>query len=96
VDPILTSIFGEYHGVEAGAASYYGSNPICSDSAILSIGDFIVEYLRDFLAIFKNALTRVSGQEPTGSCVLKKPQKSCDTVPLIDLLLFRQSLHYTL
>jgi hypothetical protein len=36
----------------------------------LRIGDFKVEYLREFQAICKKALTRVSG--PRGSCLMKK------------------------
>jgi hypothetical protein len=32
-----------------------------NDTAVLKIGDFIVDFLREFEAIFKKALTRVSG-----------------------------------
>jgi hypothetical protein len=34
------------------------------------IGDFIVEYLREFEVLFKMALTRVSGSNK-GSCFMK-------------------------
>jgi hypothetical protein len=37
------------------------------------VGEFIVDFLREFEAIFKKALTRVSG--PRGSCLIKKNQR---------------------
>jgi hypothetical protein len=37
---------------------------------VTKIGDFIVDFVRECEAIFKKALTRVSG--PRGSCLLKK------------------------
>jgi hypothetical protein len=42
------------------------------DTAVNKIGDFVVDFLREFEAIFKKGLAHVSGAR--GSCLLKKNQ----------------------
>jgi hypothetical protein len=45
---------------------------------VTKIGDFRVDFLREFEAIFKKALTRVSGAH-RGSCLMIKNHRSCFT-----------------
>jgi hypothetical protein len=52
------------------------------DTAVAKIGDFIVEYLHDFYAIFKNASTRVSGAKGKLFDGKTRSRKSRDRVSL--------------
>jgi hypothetical protein len=60
----------------------YLSIAFCTSDVIAEIGDFKVEYLREFEAICKKALTRESGAQVGLFDEKTRGRKSHDTVPL--------------